>query len=83
MEAAGTLIGRRSFPFDARIIEKYVRDEMAWWKGERETKGVDIEEAFKCRICEFAESCTWRATKIEEGLQKARMRKEGRKKSEV
>ena len=83
MEAAGTLIGRRSFPFDARIIEKYVKDEMAWWKGERETKGVDIEEAFKCRMCEFAEGCTWRATKIEEGLQKAKMRKEGRKKSEV
>ena len=83
MEAAGTLIGRRSFPFDARIIEKYIKDEMAWWKGERETKGVDIEEAFKCRMCEFADGCTWRVTKIEEGLQKAKMRKEGRKKSEV
>jgi exonuclease V len=56
---------------------------MDWWKGKRETKGVDIEEAFKCRICEFADGCTWRATKIEEGLQKARLRKEGRKKSEV
>ena len=82
-EAAGTVIGQRSFPFDAGIIEKYINDEMAWWKGKRETKGVDIEEAFKCRICEFAEGCTWRATKIEEGLQKARLRKDGRKKSEV
>jgi exonuclease V len=82
-EAAGTIIGQRSFPFDAKVIEKYIKDEMDWWKGKRETKGVDIEEAFKCRICEFADGCTWRATKIEEGLQKARLRKEGRKKSEV
>ena len=83
MEAAGTLIGQRSFPFDAATIEKYIKDEMAWWKGQRETKGVDIEEAFKCRICEFAEGCTWRATKIEEGLQKMRLRREGRKRSEI
>jgi exonuclease V len=82
-EAAGTIIGQRSFPFDSNIIERYIKDEMDWWKGKRETKGVDIEEAFKCRICEFADGCTWRATKIEEGLQKARLRKEGRKKSEV
>ena len=82
-EAAGTIIGQRSFAFDAKVIEKHIADEMAWWKGKRETKGVDIEEAFKCRICEFAEVCTWRATKIEEGLQKARMRKEGPKKSAV
>lgn len=82
-EEAGTFIGQRSFPFDANVIDKYVKDEMSWWKGRRETKGVEIEEAFKCRICEFAEVCTWRATKIEEGLQKARMRKEGKRRSEV
>lgn len=83
MEAAGTLIGQRSFPFDVRVIERYIADEMAWWKGQRQTKGVDIEDAFKCRICEFAEGCTWRATKIEGGLQKARLRKEGQKKSSI
>ena len=81
-EAAGKLIGQRSFPFDAAVIERYVRDEMAWWKGERETKGVEIEEAFKCRICGFAEGCVWRATKVEEGLRKARLR-DGRRRSEV
>lgn len=79
----GALIGRRSFPFDAAKIDVYISDEMRWWKGERETKGVDIEEAFKCRICEFAEGCTWRATKVEEGLAKAKLRNQSRKKSEV
>ena len=82
-EAPGSIIGQRSFPFDALAIDKYIKDEMAWWKGGRETKGVEMEEAFKCRICEFAEQCVWRATKIEEGFQKAKLRKESRRKSEV
>lgn len=82
-EAAGTLIGQRSFPFDAVTIDNYIKDEMSWWKGERETKGVEIEEAFKCRMCEFADGCTWRATKVEEGLRKAKLRGSGRKRSEV
>ena len=82
-EKAGTLIGRRSFAFDEAKIDAYVKDEMRWWKGERETRGVEIEEAFKCRICEFAEGCVWRATKVEEGVRKARLRGEGRRRSEI
>lgn len=81
--AAGTLLGRRSFVYNNGRVEEYVKDEMRWWKGERETKGVEIEEAYKCRICEFADGCTWRATKVEEGLAKARLRSESRRKSEI
>ncbi|KAI7239203.1 hypothetical protein KC330_g2072 [Hortaea werneckii] len=79
----GDLMGKRSFAFDAERLDSYVQDEMRWWKGERETKGVEIEEAFKCQICEFAPNCTWRNTKVEEGLQKAKLKKEKRQKSEV
>lgn len=78
-----SLIGRRSFAFDTERLDAYVQDEIKWWRGQRETKGVDIEEAYKCRMCEFSEGCTWRATKIEEGIQKARLRQEKRRKSEV
>ena len=83
MANAGMLIGRRSFPFDGAKVDAYIRSEMAWWKGERETKGVEIEEAYKCRICEFAEGCTWRATKVEEGLRKAKLRSEARRRSDI
>ncbi|KAK3683154.1 hypothetical protein LTR37_020516 [Vermiconidia calcicola] len=83
IEEAGTLIGQRSFPFESAVIDRYIRDEMAWWKGERETKGVEVEEAYKCRMCEFAEGCVWRKTKVEEGLRKAKLRSESRRKSEV
>ncbi|KAM8977070.1 exonuclease V [Pelodytes ibericus] len=36
---------------------------LAYWKGLRETQGVDIEEAWKCRKCSFADICEWRASK--------------------
>ncbi|EME42114.1 hypothetical protein DOTSEDRAFT_73024 [Dothistroma septosporum NZE10] len=70
----GALLGRRSFPYNEAVLEKYVTSEMAWWKGEREACGVEIEEAFKCGSCEFAEGCTWRQGKIEEATKKARLR---------
>jgi exonuclease V len=33
---------------------------MNWWKGERTPRGVEVMEAWKCRICEFADECEWR-----------------------
>jgi len=79
----GAVIGAKTFMFDSKKLDLYVKDEMGWWKGQRATKGVDVEEAFKCRICEFAEICTWRMDKVEQGLAKAKLRKEARRKSEV
>lgn len=79
----GEVIGTKTFAYDDQVLELYLKEKMAWWRGERLPAGVDIEEAFKCRICEFAERCTWRKEKVEEGLQKARLRRAGRKKSGV
>jgi exonuclease V len=77
------LIGRRSFAYDAAKIDAYIGEEMRWWRGERETRGVKVEEAYKCRICEFAEGCVWRATKVVEGFRKARLRGEEQLRSVV
>ncbi|KAF1930234.1 uncharacterized protein M421DRAFT_368975 [Didymella exigua CBS 183.55] len=79
----GDVIGNELVVYETDIIEKYVEDEMAWWKGKREAKGVEIEEAFKCRICDFAESCTWRRRKVDEAVEKSRLRQTGREKSAV
>ncbi|KAF2495710.1 hypothetical protein BU16DRAFT_461036, partial [Lophium mytilinum] len=79
----GEIIGSELFAYDDVVLQKYVGEEMEWWKGEREAKGVDIEEAFKCRICEFADECTWRKTKIEEAMEKHRLRMAARAKSAV
>ncbi|KAF2773595.1 hypothetical protein EJ03DRAFT_333273 [Teratosphaeria nubilosa] len=73
----GGLIGKRFFVFDAEVLDAYVKDELKWWRGERETKGVEIEEAFKCRICVFAEGCEWRKSKVEEGVRRGRVKREG------
>ncbi|KAK0950307.1 hypothetical protein LTR91_025766 [Friedmanniomyces endolithicus] len=74
--SSGNLIGKRHFPFSAPALDAYVADELSWWRGERATKGVEMEEAFKCGYCEFAEGCGWRAGKVEEGVQKAKLRRE-------
>ena len=79
----GDVIGNELVVYETDVIEKYIQDEMAWWKGTREAKGVEIEEAFKCRICDFAENCTWRQRKVDEAVEKSRLRRTGRENSAV
>ncbi|KAF3033549.1 hypothetical protein E8E12_001448 [Didymella heteroderae] len=79
----GEVIGNELVVYEIDVIEKYIEDKMAWWKGLREAKGVEIEEAFKCRICDFAEDCTWRQRKVDEAVEKSRLRRTGREKSAV
>jgi exonuclease V len=79
----GDVLGSRLTVYEPEVIDEYVGSEMAWWKGAREAKGVEIEEAFKCGICDFAESCTWRKTKVEEAVEKSRLRREGKAKAVV
>jgi exonuclease V len=79
----GEMIGSEVFAYSANVIEDYTSKQLDWWKGQREAKGVEIEEAFKCRICDFAENCTWRNTKIEEATEKHRLRAARRAKSVV
>jgi exonuclease V len=74
----GDVIGSELTVYETDMIDKYITEEMAWWKGRREAKGVEIEEAFKCRICDFAESCSWRKMKVEEAVEKSRLRREGK-----
>ena len=73
-QADGSILGIKTFLYDADVIQTYLDDELSWWKGEREAQGVCIEEAYKCRICEFAEDCTWRKAKIDEATQAHRTR---------
>jgi exonuclease V len=79
----GDIIGSELTVYDPAIIDNYVAEEMAFWKGTREAKGVEVEEAFKCRICDFSEECSWRKTKVEEATEKSRLRRLAREKSAV
>ncbi|KAJ5131155.1 Mpv17/PMP22, partial [Penicillium bovifimosum] len=53
-------IGSRSFLFDPTNLTSYLTDQMTWWRGERDPRGVDVMDAWKCRICEFRDECSWR-----------------------
>jgi exonuclease V len=79
----GNVIGSELTVYKTNIIDGYIAEEMDWWKGRRDAKGVEIEEAFKCRICDFAENCTWRKSKVEDATEKSRLRNLGREKGAV
>lgn len=79
----GHVIGNELTVYEADIIDTYINEEMSWWKGIRKAKGVELEEAFKCRICDFAEDCSWRKHKVEEATEKSRLRRQAREKSAI
>jgi exonuclease V len=54
------VLGSRSFLYDPASMKSYIGDQMEWWRGSRDPRGVNIVEAWKCRICEFRDECSWR-----------------------
>ncbi|KAL2869346.1 exonuclease V [Aspergillus lucknowensis] len=54
------VLGSRSFLFDPASLQSYLSDQMNWWRGQRTPRGVEVMEAWKCRICEFQDECEWR-----------------------
>lgn len=71
-ETQGRIIGKNVMPVDHKALDIYLKQNMQWWQGERLAKGVDIEEANKCRSCEFNERCTWRRDIDEGNLRRVR-----------
>ncbi|KAI0975066.1 hypothetical protein F4678DRAFT_470332 [Xylaria arbuscula] len=60
----GRFIGNNSFKVDPEALDFYMKHSMQFWRGEREPEGIlTIEEADKCKWCEFAEICQWRVDK--------------------
>lgn len=74
----GEVIGNELIIYNVYTIDAYIRQEMEWWNGNREARGVEIEEAFKCQKCDFAEMCTWRRDKVEEMTQGQRSKRVAR-----
>lgn len=72
--ADGSLINSKIFPMDDHALDLYLGSTMEWWRADREPRGVQIEEAYKCGMCEFVGDCTWRSAMDEERLQSTRKR---------
>ncbi|GFP57820.1 exonuclease V [Trichoderma asperellum] len=56
----GRELNTHDFPVSPQTLDAYLAGDMSWWRGDREPRGVKIEEAFKCSTCEFAAGCSWR-----------------------
>ena len=60
------LFATKLVEYDHKHLEEHLVNVLQWWNGKRVTVGVPIEEAWKCRNCEFADECQWRLQKAEE-----------------
>lgn len=69
--ADGRELDQHDFPVSRQALQAYLSRYMTWWRGDRKAKGVEIEEAFKCRTCEFAPDCSWRQSMDEDRVRKA------------
>ncbi|XP_075052876.1 exonuclease V [Mixophyes fleayi] len=59
----GSLLGYDVVTFEKECVMEQVRFYLSYWKGLREVQGVDIEDAWKCRMCDYANICEWRTQK--------------------
>ncbi|EXJ86679.1 hypothetical protein A1O3_03632 [Capronia epimyces CBS 606.96] len=53
------LLGSKSIIFNPSFLKSYLYDALAFWRGERSPKGVEVHDAWKCRVCEFRDGCEW------------------------
>ena len=70
--STGDVRGTKTFLYDDEMLGDYISNSMEWWHGERPARGVEIDEAFKCQICQFAPECQWRKNKVEEAIMRNR-----------
>lgn len=74
-------LGSKSIIFNPSFLRSYLYDSLAFWRGEREPKGVVLSDAWKCRVCEFRDDCDWVKAQdqriLNESLEKRRLRAEG------
>ncbi|XP_039526396.1 LOW QUALITY PROTEIN: exonuclease V [Pimephales promelas] len=64
-------IGTRVAPFNEAQLRAELQGYLAYWTGQREPKGVDIEEAWKCRSCLYEQTCDWKKNRLQVSDQQA------------
>jgi exonuclease V len=64
-------IGTVTFLHDDEQLQAYLLDALRLWNGERELRGVTLEQSWRCHQCEFRNDCEWREQKGRERLDEA------------
>jgi hypothetical protein len=52
-------IGIYSFMYDNELLNAHIESANAFYRGDRKAVGVCIEDAWKCKSCQFLHSCEW------------------------
>ena len=82
-QQSSRLLGTKTVEYSTKRMEAHLDQVLQWWQGQRTTMGVPIEEAWKCRSCDFADECEWRLRKIEEMKVEKEKEGEGEKEKQV
>ena len=53
-------IGVESVEYHEDLMRGQLEHSLEFWKGGRQACGVEVEEAWKCRTCQFRDVCVWR-----------------------
>lgn len=64
-QADKSTIAIESMPYDEDWLKAKFHHFVDYWKGRRTVEGVEIEDAWKCQRCDFADVCEWRQKKAQ------------------
>ncbi|KAK9324764.1 exonuclease V [Lipomyces orientalis] len=70
----GQVFAGIDYTYKEEDLQEFVSSSLSYWRGERDPKGVDVEDAYKCRSCPYADQCLWRLEKIRESTERNRAR---------
>lgn len=62
-QATNEVIGKEGAEFDEDWAKEMLDSSLQFWRGEREPRGPDIEDMWKCEMCQFQNVCVWKKQK--------------------
>ncbi|XP_013928307.1 PREDICTED: exonuclease V [Thamnophis sirtalis] len=74
-QQTNTLLGTEVITYDQDELMSMSHYFLDYWKGQRDPKGVDIEDTWKCSYCLFVDICDWRRRKADSLIQKSSEKK--------
>ncbi|XP_058020256.1 exonuclease V isoform X2 [Ahaetulla prasina] len=74
-QETNTLLGTEVITYDHDELMSMSHYFLAYWKGQRDPKGVDIEDTWKCIYCVFVDICDWRRQRADSLIQKGSEKK--------
>lgn len=79
--SAPRYLGTKSFIFNPSFLKSHLYETLGFWRGDRSPRGVEVHDAWKCRVCEFRDGCEWVQSRdeaaLKEAVERRRLRREG------